>query len=276
MKKLLLIALTALLISCTSSSGDNNDNPSDGGDDNGLSTNACSSLGLSTRVSTTRIVNGTDCNENNSPVVELLLTLPDGRTGTCTGNMLTSTEVLTAAHCFFDNPVEVIATASGVSARAIRVISHPQVSVSANGFVTNDAAIVRLASPVNLPTLPVVLSRAPKSGDEIKIFGYGITEDQTLTNNTTGTLRSGEMKVSEVNSDFVSADFNGDDGSNTCSGDSGGPALLEFDGKIGIIGVLSTGAILECTAGDTSRFTNLQTQSVISFITSNAPGVKVI
>ncbi len=275
MKKLLLLTLTLLLISCTSDSGGDDDS-SDNNNDNELSTNACGSLGLTTRSNTTRIINGTACNENNSPVVELVLTLPDGREGTCTGNMLTSTEVLTAAHCFFESPVRVVVTASGVSEVATRVISHPQVSVDLSGLVNNDVAIVRLANPVGLPTLPIVLSRSVKSGDEIKIFGYGITEDQNLSNNTTGTLRSGEMSVSGVDSNFVSAGFNGKDGSNTCSGDSGGPALLEFDNRIGLVGTLSTGAIAACTAGDTSRFTNLQTQSVLQFITANVPGVGVI
>lgn len=280
-KKILLIALCLLCIACTSSGGDddNGSGGNDNGGDNNLSTNACSSLGLSSRSYTRtvngRIINGTACSENNSPVVEIILTLPDGREGTCTGNMITATDVLTAAHCFFENPVRVVVSASGVNISASRVISHPDVSIDSSGYVYNDAAIIKLSAPAGLPTLPIVASRSPAVGEEIKIFGYGITEDQSLVNNTTGTLRSGEMLISDVDENFVDADFDGD-GSNTCSGDSGGPALLELNGQIGIVGLLSTGAILECTTGDTSRFTNTQSQSVLNFITINAPGARFI
>jgi secreted trypsin-like serine protease len=269
-KKLLsLLLLSALLVSCTDSGG-GSDNGG-GSSDNGLSTNACSSLNLGTR-----IVNGTECSENNSPVVELQLLLPDGREGTCTGNMISSQDVLTAAHCFFDRPIRVTVNVAGLREEASRVISHPNVTIDeSTGFVENDVAIVKLAVPFNLPSLPILVSRAPVSGEEIQIFGYGVTEDQTSSNNTTGVLRSGEMKISKVNSSFVEADFNGQ-GSNTCSGDSGGPALLKVNTQIAIIGLLSTGDILECTRGDTSRFTNTQKQSVIDFIIANAPRVRLI
>lgn len=264
----LLITLTCLISSCTKGGSDDNDSTDNGGS---LSRNTCSALGLNTR-----IITGTECSENNSPVVEITLVLPDSRVGTCSGTMIASDWVLTAAHCFFDSPIQATVSAAGVSVVASSVIIHPNVSANEEQkAVFNDLALLKLSSPVNLPTLPIVGSRAPVAGELINIYGYGVTENQNESNNTTGVLRSGQMKISDVSSNFVDALYDGN-GSNTCSGDSGGPALLDLNGKLGIAAVLSSGDVINCTPGDTSRFSNIQATSNFSFITKNVPNVRVI
>lgn len=264
-----LLALSA----CTNggSDDDQNDGGGDGPNQPTLSENACSSLGLGTR-----IISGTECSENNSPVMELTITLPDGRLGTCSGTLITSRYVLTAAHCFFERPVRTVASASGVSVDAESIAVHPDVRVDESQLsVFNDVALVRLASPVTLPTLPILGSRSAVVGDVISIFGYGQTENQSSGTDTVGRLRSGEMSISGVNSNFIDARYDGE-GSNTCSGDSGGPALVNVNGRQAIAGVLSSGSFVNCDVGDTSRFSNLQSASIFNFITSVVRDVEIL
>lgn len=269
MKLKLTIALLLSLTTLISCSSGGNDDDGDSGDS--LSRNACSTIGLSTR-----IITGSECSENNSPVVEILLFQDDGRGAICSGTMLTSRTVLTAAHCFFERPNRVVVTAAGISVDGTTVNVHPDVRVDeANKAVFNDVAIITLASDVTLPTLPIVASRSVVAGDEIAIYGYGQTEEESDSNSTSGRLRSGEMKVTEVNANFVDALFTGE-GSNTCSGDSGGPAIIEVNGQPGIAAVTSSGAIVDCGAGDLSRFANVQGASILDFITRIVPNVGVI
>ena len=268
----LLIALAVLcsLSSCRDSGG-GDDNPGSDPVDNTISRNTCGLIGLGTR-----IITGTECTETNSPVVEVALGFSDGRSGVCSGTMIASQWVLTAAHCFFENPSSVFVSAGGVSVQGVSAIVHPDVRIDdQNQAVFNDLALIKLANPVNLPTLPLVGSKAPVSGDLIDIYGYGLSEDQSSTNNTVGTLRSGQMRVSEVSANFVDAIYDGE-GSNTCSGDSGGPALLDVNGQIGLVAVVSSGSVVNCSKGDTSRFTNIQQSSNFNFITQNVPNVKVL
>ena len=87
--KLLGVASIALLVSC-------------GGDDEDLA-GQCSAIGLTEKTSTEivpKITSGRVCTDvNKSPVLAILKNMPDGTSGLCTGTLITSTQVLTAAHC---------------------------------------------------------------------------------------------------------------------------------------------------------------------------------
>ncbi len=275
--KIQIAILKALLLTLAllfSPAGCGGGSSSDGGNDRGLSNNACPILGLNTRGHNTRIINGTPCGESSSPIVQVN-TLTIDAAGLCSGTLLTPTTVLTAAHCFFGIVLDSFVEVNGVRAGVSEIISHPDVSIDPVTFaVFNDAAIVRLSSALPGRALPILGSRSVSNGDIVSIFGYGLDND-----GNSDVLRSGEMRVSDVNSNHVSAAFNGE-GSNTCNGDSGGPAVFTFTNGDGvevdaIVGLVSSGELISCREGDRTLFTNVNSDSVMSFITSTVPGVGV-
>ncbi|MFM1846607.1 MAG: hypothetical protein RL417_81 [Pseudomonadota bacterium] len=246
---------------------------SDGGDDSnsGLSTNACSTLGLNTK-----IINGTACDTASSPVVEINLYGRDGSIGLCSGTAVQSRYVLTAGHCFLEGGGGSIesasVTAGGGEIFASKVFIHPQYSQSNDGAVFNDVAVLEFPRALNLPTLPVVVNRKVTSDDIVAIYGFGFDESGDF-----GALKSGEMDVADVTPNHIVSVF-GSAGSNTCNGDSGGPAILQFiddNGQTttGVVGVTSTGTNEGCTEGDISLFANLQEEPIVSFLRSRVPGI---
>jgi secreted trypsin-like serine protease len=258
--RLFTVLLLLALVSCGGGSGDNSDSPS---------TNACSTLGLNTR-----IINGSQCAETGSPVVALNILSQDGNGSLCSGTVITKTHIVTAAHCFLDQNVQsVFVEIDGQRIFASKVSIHPDAKVDNNRqSAVNDVAVLEMNRDLNRPTVPLLLSRSIESGDIIAIFGFGLDENGRI-----GELESGEMQVSDVTTNELIADFQGE-GSNTCNGDSGGPALFTTSnsGRAALVGVTSSGTLNTCLAGDKSFFTNIQKGSILSFIQSVAIGVEGI
>jgi secreted trypsin-like serine protease len=222
-----------------------------------------------------KIVNGTPCSGlTKSPVVVLLKNMPDGKTGLCTGTMLSPNKVLTAAHCLdgaasidilFGTTTEKF---SYVTASSWNI--HPAYTGFGNGSIRNDVGIVHSPATLPVPNLPILTSSAPKIGDKASIFGYGIT---TGGNTVDGKLRAGSMTIAGVDTDKIYANFDAS-ASNTCSGDSGGPMLLQVGSQQALIGTSSYGTSTNCAVGETSGFMNLQSPSIQGFIRSIAPDAR--
>lgn len=272
---IVVFTLTLILLSCGGSSSD--DDGGSGSSGNGtLSTNACGTLGLGTReVATrenTRVINGATCTEAGSPIVEISLLESSGDASLCSGTLLTSTHVLTAAHCFFDEVRIASVAVGGQRVTASTVTVHPGVGIVPGILaVFNDVAILTLRTPItNQPTLPLIVSESVDVGDIFGVFGFGLDENDEL-----GELQGGEMRISEVTENHITALFDGS-GSNSCSGDSGGPAVYTTtSGVTGIVGVVSSGTITNCTAGDNAIYANTQGASILNFITQVVPDVRL-
>ena len=242
-----------------------------GNDSSSDNAGKCSALEL-TDAPAAKIINGTPCSGlSKSPVVVLLKNLPDGKTGLCTGTMLSPNKVLTAAHCLdgaasidilFGTTTDKFAyvTASSWSA-------HP--AFSRDSF-TNDVGIVHSPVSLPIPNLPILASSTPKNGDKVSIFGYGITGNGASID---GQLRAGSMTIGGIETGKIFAYFDAAS-SNTCSGDSGGPMLLQVGNQQSIIGTTSYGSSSNCSVGELSAFMNLQSPIIQSFIRSIAPDAR--
>ncbi len=250
---------------------------SSGGDDEPkLSTNSCSLLGLPTR--SIRIINGAACGSlTSSPVVRIyLLSSAGADLGFCSGSMITSSIVLTAAHCFVNSPASVVIVygdatdSTSVPARSYNL--HPAyIPATSNTVPFNDVALVQLSQALPLPTLPVFLSSALVPGQIASIFGYGKDENGLFDG---AQLEGGEMRISGVTENHINAEFDGE-GSNTCNGDSGGPLVINAATGPALIGLTSAGSNPSCLAKDTSIFTNLQSQSILDFLTEAVPEIEI-
>lgn len=261
-----LLVCSGLLFGCSGGSDSENTQPATDGNV------ACDTLGL-------KIIDGVVCTISTSPVVQLLIQYGTGDVGLCTGTALTSRKILTAAHCFLGASVNsvTITNDAGLSIAAESIDLHPAVRLEREtGAVFNDIAVVTAAAPLPVRTSPLLATSAVIPGDTLGIFGYGLDNDGNA-----GALRAGTMLVTDVTPNHIVAVFR--EGSNTCGGDSGGPADLlivdpsGFTTNEGTVGVTSSGSAgSECREGDRSLFANLSSPEIISFLEAAAPGAVIL
>lgn len=246
-----------------------------GGGDSSVSppsVDACSAVGL-------RIINGAACSAPSNSIVRLTLFAADGTVNLCSGSLISSDRVLTAAHCFLLAPVVAVDLDVGGERSSGTLVSvHPQARIdTSNLAVFNDVAIVQSAEAFSSPVLPILLSTSVEVNDPVLIYGFGLDE-----NGDAGALRAGAMTISGVSENHLFARFSGE-GANTCNGDSGGPALRfnqATDGtasSLSVVGVTSSGdPTTQCLDGDTTLFANVQNSEILDFILSVAPEAGVI
>ena len=196
------------------------------------------SVSLSETTGTTRqaIVGGDD-DDDDKAVVALL---QNGKVY-CTGVLITNSVVATAAHCVVNSPPEQIyfgsdpTTKKGTFIPVTTTRVHPQFDEDS---LENDVAVVGLASTAPVAPLGIVTTELDASfvGREIRLIGFGATgPDATSTDLR---KRSGTTSITSYTDDdfrFRPAP------SQTCLGDSGGPALARVGDHEAVIGLTSSG-----------------------------------
>lgn len=262
MKRFCIFLLLPLFIfACGGGGGDNSSSS--------LARDACGVLGLNTKV-----INGSQCSDSNSPIARILVINQDDTSNICSGTVIGDKHILSAAHCFIITDVRsVLVEVAGVVFFAPFISVPEDVGIDEqNSSVLNDLAVVEVERSIGVTPVPIAISKDVKKGSVVSIFGFGLDE-----NGETDNLKSGQMLVSRVTDSHIYAKFDVEQGSNTCNGDSGGPAI--FNEKIsddlevkGIVGVVSSGVSgTNCQAGDITLFTNLQTTGAIDFIAALVP-----
>ncbi len=175
---------------------------------------------------------------------------------TCTGTILNSQYILSAAHCVTDvKGMVVLFTTDGSTSEKIsnlmksgtnarRVVGvnfnvdYPNTGLGSM-FPHNDISLIRFAGgipagfkPVTLLN-PTVMNKYLKLGMNIIIAGFGQRED-----NASGTLYKNNVVLQKFYDKTVVV---GEAGSSSCHGDSGGPAFINVGGKLYQFAVLSRG-----------------------------------
>lgn len=159
----------------------------------------------------------------------------------CSATLVAPSVVITAAHC-----VEGLGGASieffvgdnanlPSSGRLFAVQGmHPHPDYDGQAL-THDIAVLILAEAI-LGVEPVAPRLDPLGdvvGKEALFVGFGLTESGSF-----GVKMSVSMPITKMEEQWL---FNADPQKNTCSGDSGGPALMELDGVVTLVGVTSWG-----------------------------------
>lgn len=183
----------------------------------------------------------------------------------CTGTLVAEDVVITAAHCFYDietgdqttNVEDVSIVAGLLDANAATdedLIDLTSVEVpqgypgqEAEGDPDglgrlDDIAVLTLSRPVsNLTPVPVLdmasFDANVQAGTPIIVTGYGTTVE--TGDNDTGVLYIADTPYVRRTDHELFAGGTGEP--DTCPGDSGGPAYVELDGAIYLVGATSRG-----------------------------------
>jgi hypothetical protein len=210
----------------------------------------------------------------------------------CTGAILDSTRVLTAAHCVVDGgvpyPASTLTVRAGVTNAAqpsstdslqdrpvasIRV--HPGY-VQADRSGGDDVSVLTLATPLDLsgPTAVPIALPSPgmrwRIGDSVSLAGYGVktiggTVDGTLNAMTGNLVDQGEClpPAYDTANGVLLCAFSSS--SSPCSGDSGGALVLGTPGPV-VIGVTRASS---CRGNASASFADVTAPEILQFIQGN-------
>lgn len=165
-----------------------------------------------------------------------------GNQSACTGTLIGTRAVLTAAHCVAAKtpPYELMHPVNfyigglyGTRYTAATAIVHPSYAGGNNA----DIAVVLLTEDVTDFT-PIQISSAPPIvGEEVVLVGYGKTGEDS---GNFGTMHRAVNIISSVEAQIFRIEGVGGGTGNICNGDSGGPTFAVRNGREVLIGIHST------------------------------------
>lgn len=197
-----------------------------------------------------RIVNGAE--DPGDPAVAYLGVFEDP-TGSirseCSGTLIRDRWILTAAHCL-DSDTLGFEPGAIVAYFGSTVLEEDDTQLFATNAVTYtihgqwnheapelgfDAALVQLREPVPIAPIPIRPTPLASSdlGKPLRLVGWGITEEGGYDS---GIKRFAMSQVFEYDDEIVMI---GGPETNVCSGDSGGPALIDVNGQLQVLAVTS-------------------------------------
>lgn len=265
MRQLLVLCVLCLVSACGGGGGGSTPTPTSPAPI--PSADACAALGSAPSSAGTAILNGSACAPERSPVVLLNMRRNDGAAlGACTGTVVGPREILTAAHCL-DEGVQVVRVWLGPPNPEINAASF----VFYPGYAFNrpdlyDVGVVLMNE--DLPRTPVAIltSRDARNGETAIVAGWG--RDQTGEG---ATLRAGSTTINSVGGSLLETLYR-PPSSSICSGDSGGPILLQEGGAWTIAGISSATSNNVCNTG-TNFYQAVRQPNVRAFILEHVPAI---
>ncbi|MDJ0461228.1 serine protease [Streptomyces sp. H27-C3] len=173
----------------------------------------------------------------------------------CGGSLYAKDIVLTAAHCVSrsGNNTSITATAGVVdlqSSRAIKVKSTKVLQAPGYNGKGKDWALIKLAKPIELPTLKIATTTAFNQGD-FTIAGWGAAtegggQQRYLLKAKVPFVSDADCAKAYGNAltpaEELCAGFVDQGGTDTCQGDSGGPMFRKDEANAWIqVGIVSWG-----------------------------------
>lgn len=167
----------------------------------------------------------------------------------CTGSLLPNNLVLTAAHCvglftedmyiFFGTEIN----AKSERRKVDRVELSPYWETRQNeDYDTGDIALLRFEGELPAGYKPASFltnRRLIKKGTQVVLAGYGISNGQT--GDGIGRLRATSVQIEDTNYSTSEFTVNQMQGTGACHGDSGGPAYIQINGRLLLMGITSRG-----------------------------------
>lgn len=159
------------------------------------------------------------------------------------GTLITPSWILTAAHTARNIPDRHTIPIADFNYTIEQVVLHPNFVGNEPGDV-DDIALVKLNSPVDVTTFDLYEGES-ELGQEVLLFGRGdYGNGQVGTIGTDKKLRKATNLIDEANDHWIKFRF---DAPPNCTslegvsgiGDSGGPALINEQGKLFVVGVSS-------------------------------------
>ncbi|XP_055536540.1 brachyurin-like [Wyeomyia smithii] len=221
---------------------------------------------------TRRVTNGQQATPGQFPYQIALLSTFSGGTGLCGGTVLTTTFILTAAHCVQN--AQGGTAIMGAHNRNTVEASQQRIAFSSGGIrihagytptnIRNDIAVVQLNSAMTF-TDRVQPARIPAAGDGRSfagltgtVSGFGRTSDASQATSPVVMFASNPIMTHADclaswgnNANLIQAQnicMSGAGGRSACNGDSGGPLTVQDGGTLQV-GIVSFGSAAGCSIG---------------------------
>lgn len=237
----------------------------------------CAALNLTTTNSqiSNKLANSRVCQWSNSAILKVVSTFIDDSEKQCSAAAVSKHVVLTAQHCVFDS--------NGLSPTKVEVHFEDQQTREPDDIYAeptyfeqgnSDRARYDIAALAFIEPLPIssplkMLPRESKfkQNELALIVGFGSNE----LNSTVGSeLRAGFLKIKQDATYSVELKYNGYPGeSSICSGDLGGPLLVERSGswQLAAIASYTNGDTNSCTQANSYYYTKFSDCELLDLFT---------